>query len=104
MLFVVYNYNFFTKFVLILPVFYYYVTPNFFYSPPTFGSPCIFRANRKRCFWPALSVNFLDPLKNLKLFCSILPAAFIEFVVKFCVGYLFYAKNHCSSQTMFVFR
>ena len=41
MLFVVYNYNFITKFVLILPVFYYYVTPNFFYSPPTFGLPCI---------------------------------------------------------------
>ena len=41
MLFVVYNYNFSPKFVLILPVFYYYVTPNFFYSPPTFGWPCI---------------------------------------------------------------
>ena len=41
MLFVVYNYNFIIKFVLILPVFYYYVTPNFLYSPPTFGSPCI---------------------------------------------------------------
>ena len=41
MLFVVYKYNFIIKFVLILSVFYYYVTPNFFYSPPTFGSPCI---------------------------------------------------------------
>ena len=30
MLFVVYNYNFIIKFVLILPVFYYYVTPNVF--------------------------------------------------------------------------
>ena len=32
---------FLLKFVLILPVFCYYVTPNFFYCPPTFGSPCI---------------------------------------------------------------
>ena len=30
MLFVVYNYNFSTKICLILPVFYYYVTLNFF--------------------------------------------------------------------------
>ena len=30
MLFVVYNFNFITKFVLILPVFYYHVTLNFF--------------------------------------------------------------------------
>ena len=36
------------KFVLILPVFYYYVTLNFFYCPPTFGSPCILTALAKK--------------------------------------------------------